>query len=101
MLEKTFLSLMFAMVLGVTLTLTPLMLLPTGRETYGEMKPETPKSTNFAERAETAEKTETLTLTVHAAPIVKFNWLDLVLTVVFGAIPAAFSSIIVKRKLRV
>lgn len=97
--EKTFISLIFAAFLGVTLMLAPLMLLPTGIETYGGVKPETPKSANLVERAEAAEKAEALT--VPAAPVVKVNWLDLVSTVVFGVIPAAVVSIIVKRKLRV
>lgn len=97
--EKTFLSLIFAAVLGVTLMLVPLMLLPTSIETRNEVKPETPKSANLIDRAEMAEKAEVLTMP--AAPVVKVNWLDLVLTVVFGAIPAAVIYIIVKRKLRI
>lgn len=95
--EKTFISLIFAAFLGVTLMLAPLMLLPIGIETYGGVKPETPKSANLVERAEAAEKVEALTVPA----VVKVNWLDLVSTVVFGAIPAAVVSIIVKRKLRV
>lgn len=94
--EKTFLSLMLAVVLGVTLALAPLMLLPKSIETRDGIKPEAPKSANRAEMAEKAEA-----LAMPAAPAIKVNWLDLASTVVFGAILAAVVTMIAKRKLRI
>lgn len=93
--KKNLVNLMFAVFLGVALMLAPLMLLPI--ETYSEIKPKMPKSTSLIDRAEATEKAETLTM--HTAPIVRVNWLAPLLTIVFGAIPAAVASIVVKRKL--
>lgn len=93
---RSLLSLALAVTLGITLMLVPLLLLHADMETISRAKPELPKSLTLLNRSESAEISVT-----PLSPSAEINWLEIISTVVLGAIPAATISILIKRKLKI
>lgn len=87
--ERAFLGLILAAILGVTLMLAPLTLLrsETSVERFDEARPKAPKGAE--------------TLAVPEDRSAGVDWFNLAPTVILGAIPAAVIYIFVKRKMRI
>jgi len=91
-LKRNLLSLMLAAVLGVTMMLAPLLLLHTGMKTMGDWERAT-----YVSKSESGKIIATPKL---APPTLGVILPEVALIVILGAIPAAVTFILIKRRLK-